>query len=142
MRLLFIIPAVLLMFSFTGNIFIEDDCLEESKLTDSLLNVEAAKAIQKKFSTSNSPVYNGKYLRHTARGDWDETKKDGKVIARDMSFTVVKETEKGCKTVNMKLKQDAKSDGTFGAFYVDSAVPGTGSPDCACVKAKKDWLNR
>ena len=141
MRLVLFLP--ILLFSFSSERYGKEECLEDSMLTDSLMNVEAAKVILKKFSTSNSPVYNGKYLRHTAKTNFEENKKDGKVVNRDMVFTVVKLNDKGaCKYVQVKLRQDAKDDGSFGVFYVESAVPAPGSADCDCVKSKVDWLNR
>lgn len=124
----------------SGGLLAQDKCMEESVYTDSVFNVEVARTIYKKFATSNSPLYKGKYLRHVAASQFEENKKDGKVVSRDMLFTVVRQNEKGkCVVMKMKIRQDAVSEGNWGKPYVEMATPQSGAPDCACVLKMKDW---
>ena len=134
-KFLFTLCMVVLAFAVKAQ-----DCMPETVYADSIFNTQVAKIIKTKFSTSNSPVFAGKYLRHVAKTQFEEKKKGGKVVARQMLFLVAKRNEKGeCKFINVMIQQDMQADGTWGKPYVDAGTPAAGSPDCACIEKMKDW---
>ncbi|MFN3341802.1 MAG: hypothetical protein ACK40M_03840 [Flavobacteriales bacterium] len=117
------------------------NCLPESVYSDSAFNTETARVIRNKFSMSNSPIYKGTYLRQVAISTFQENTKDGKVVSRDISFTVAKKNEKGkCVLMKVKIRQDALLDNKgWGKPYVEGAMPQSGTVDCDCVMKAKDW---
>ena len=118
----------------------EQNCMPESVYADSAFNVEVARVIYKKFATSNSPLFKGKYLRQVATSNFEEKQKDGKVIYRDIDFLVAKQNDKGeCKLMKFTIRQEFSADGKWGKPIIQSFAPSAGSPDCNCVLAKKDW---